>query len=539
MPPIQAIQSLSQDRNLPWLIAGVGAMIATWVIYQSRGTINNDGVLYIEAARLFDAGQGKEGYATYNWPFYSLLIVLVHKASGLDFQSAAHLLAVLFFASACAGMARLVREAGGGRQTMLLAALLFLASPYLVGDILPMVVRDHGYWAFHIWSLVFFLRFLKERTWKNTLYWGMFATFCVLFRIEGLTYLILLPMILLIDPSFSPAARWRTLLKANATLMALSIGLTILLLAHPTLKLSDMGRLQDPILIMQLVYEQLAHGLSSRAEVIAEQVLGNFLDDYAMSTLLAGMVVILATKALTVGGWLQSGLALYYWNKTKRTLRAEHFRFFGWLLILGFMNAAVILIKGFVLPKRILSPVGFILITFAAFGAASFIEEVKKQRVWGSNPGRWAILAVIVVLVIQLANILRPSDPRNRYERDAVEWVLSEAPPESRIYFQTERMRFYAGLPLQREDEWVAIQRSRWQQALEGMNEKRLADKELPVNFHEAQEIAPYDYFLFRSNNKKSEQEKFLAARFGTPLAVFEGPRGNRILVYRGANANP
>lgn len=527
---------LAGEQGLPWFCAMVGAVIAVWMNYQARGVINHDGVLYLEVARLFSEGQWREGFAVYDWPFYSLLISLAHKATGLQLQTSANLLAVLFFAATCMGMAVLIREIGGSRQTVITGLILLIASPYLAGDILPMVVRDHGYWTFFLWSLVFFLRFLRDDAWKNAIFWGVLAIVCVLFRIEGLTYLVALPLVLLAGAPDPVSTRWRRLLKANTVLIASGLGLVMLLAVHPTLHLSDLGRLSDPLLVAERVFRQLTSGLSSRAEVMAEQVLGSYLDDYAMAVLLLGLLYILLYKAFTVGGILQSALALVFWKKTRNVLTARHFEVLAWLLILGLINAAMILLKGFVLPGRMLAPIGLVVITFAAFGVSSFIDNTRKSAAPKSHWGKWLALLMAIVLLIQLASVLRPSSPQERYERDAVEWVLSKTHPNSRIYFQTERLRFYAGEPMRRKQGRAGVLESRWQKTLKVRNKKNKTKEELE-RISKTQEMDAYDYFLFLSNKKDPWLEDFLATRLGTPLAIFHGPRGNRALVYR--NANP
>lgn len=525
---------LAREQNLAWFCGVIGILIASWVNYQAHGVINDDGILYLNAARLFSEGLWREGLAIYNWPFYSLLISLAHKTTGLQLQTSANLLAVSFFAATCMGMAALLREAGGNRQTVIAGLILLIATPYLAGDILPMVVRDHGYWAFHLWSLVFFLRFLKDEAWGNAIFWGVLAIVCMLFRIEGLTYLVALPLVLLVGAPDTLSTRWRKLLKANTVLIASGLGLAILLAMHPTLDLSDLGRLSEPLLVAELVSQQLTSGLSSRAELIAQQVLGGYLDDYAMATLLLGLLYILLFKAFTVGGMLQSALTLVFWRKTRNVLTTRYLEVLIWLLILGLINAAAILLYRFALPKRMLAPLGFIVIAFAAFGAASFIDEARKNTAAVSDRSKGLALLMAFVLLIQAAAVLRPSNPKERYEKDAVEWVLAKAPPGSRIYFQTERLRFYAGDPMRREPGCLPVWQPPWRQTPNAANER--AGEEWECIFR-APEMASHDYLVFSLKRKDSGFEDFLTARLGTPLAIFHGPRGNRVLVYRNPNA--
>ena len=41
--------------------------------------VNNDGILYLKAAKLFVSGNMEAAFAAYNWPFYSIIIALFHK----------------------------------------------------------------------------------------------------------------------------------------------------------------------------------------------------------------------------------------------------------------------------------------------------------------------------------------------------------------------------------------------------------------------------------------------------------------------------
>lgn len=507
---------LTSEKTLPWLGAIIAALIACWVNYQAHGVINNDGVLYLEVARLFDSGLWREGVATYNWPFYSLLIMLTHKVSGLSLQISANALTVIFFSLTALGIATLIREAGGDKKTIMAGFALLFCAPYLVGEILPMVAREHGYWAAQVWSVVFFMRFLSAGLLKNAFLWGAAALTSVLFRIEGLTYFVLLPVMILWLPATPAATRVTLFLKANIVALVLGTMVAAVLLLHPTLELKDMGRLGDPVMIIQAVYDQLAFGLANRSEIIS-QALGSYLDDYAMPTLLLGMAYILALKSLTVGGLVQSILALGFWKKTKQLMPVTHYKLFAWLLALSLLNAAIILTKGFILPKRILSPIAFVIIIFAAYGITLLIEKMRSDSRLGS--WRWIMVATVIALSLQALIALRPSTPKHRFERTAVEWLLEQAPPDSRIYFATHRMRFYASKPPYDEPDWQ-LRAHQMQQT----KDQTSAFDGLTFDY--------YDYLLFTVSRRDAAQENLLGSHFGNPLATFGGPRGKRVLIY-------
>ena len=517
------LKRILSEQNLPWLSASIAALVALWVSFQTHGVINNDGTLYIEVAQLFDAGQWKAGFATYNWPLYPLLIMLTHKLSGLDFQVSAHLLTLLFFAATGWGIATLIRELGGSRWAMLAGLALLIATPYLVGDILPMVVRDHGYWACHVWSLVYLLRFLQTPGWKNAALWGTLAIAATLFRIEGLTYLLLAPLALLANTSRPWTLRLRDLLQAHVLLLAAGLLLALLVLMHPALNLEHLGRLREPAIILELVYQQITTGLAHRADIIGQQALGSYLDDYGMPTLLLGMAYILLFKVATVAGLLQAGLAASLWKKIRPLMSSTGWQLLCWMLLLGLLNASVILVKGFILPKRILIPIGLVTIAMAAMAVPALLDALNRR----SRALRLAALALLgLLLLTQLMIALRPFPASNRYERDASEWVMQQAAADSKVFFETGRMAFYAGKKFHHTTGWTAEQEARWRNAINSRQSPPQFDTTL-------QQMANYDYLLFIIRDREPAKETQLTAHLGQPVAQFDGPRGKKILVYR------
>lgn len=227
------VKKLLEEHRIPWLGAILGAMVAAWVIFQSNGFLNSDGMVYIEAAKQFSQGAWKAGFALYNWPLYSLLIAAIHHATGLKLLASAHAITITTFALTSAGLLVLVRELGGNRRVMLAAALMLFAATPLVNNYLPMVLRDHGFLAAHVWSIVFLLRFSATHRWSAALAWGIIAAIATLFRIEGIVYLALLPLALLLRSGYDWRQNLTALAKANTFLAASAVLLGMALLLLP------------------------------------------------------------------------------------------------------------------------------------------------------------------------------------------------------------------------------------------------------------------------------------------------------------------
>jgi hypothetical protein len=180
------ILSTLTESKLQVILTLLGMLIACIVMYIQHGWINDDSVLYFEMARLFSIGEWKQGVSLFSWPLYAALISAVHRATSLSLQTSAQLLNVVFFGLTTFSFTRLILLAGGKKTTMIYSALLLFSSAYIVGDVLPMLLRDQGFWAMFLTSLVYFIQYYREHKIRYALLWQIFAILALLFRIDGL-----------------------------------------------------------------------------------------------------------------------------------------------------------------------------------------------------------------------------------------------------------------------------------------------------------------------------------------------------------------
>jgi len=476
----------------------------------SYGGINNDGILYIEMARKFDAGEWQQGLDLYNWPFYPLLIASLHKLTNLGFEISAHCLDILFFAVLTAGMMTLVRDVGGNRRTMITAGLLLFASSTIVRSYLPMVIRDPGFWAFHIWSIVFFLRFYVHQRWSDALGWGIAAAIATLFRVEGLSYLVILPTLIF----FHPQLPNRTVFfaKANTLLILVGLGLLLAVLLHPALDIHKMGRLGDPLNLINGVYQQLARGLLDKARIYGATVLGKSISSFGMDGLLLTLFYILIFKAATASGWIQTALAIYARKALKPDQLPTFQRVFAWLIAIGLMHAASILLSAFLLPARYIMPIGLIFIVYAAFGLAA-LHGSWQQKPLRPFQGNWKFPLVVIVLIIQFGMMLWVWDSPKYIELDAANWVRTHASAGERIYADSADLRYYANADQPFRRDLVTVE-------------------EIQQLFKTGQ-MAQYDYILVHVSDERQSLADLMAGQSGlSPVTKFDHGR-DAITIYR------
>jgi hypothetical protein len=152
--------------QLQFWIVFIAILIAAQVQYIQHGWINPDSVLYLEAAKFFSHGEWKAGFAVFPWPFYSLCITAVNKITQLGVHVSAQILNVLFFAIATYSFIKIIQLAGGKQRQMIAGALIWLSAQYMIGGVLEMLMRDEGFWAFFLLSIVFFIRFTNNTNLK-------------------------------------------------------------------------------------------------------------------------------------------------------------------------------------------------------------------------------------------------------------------------------------------------------------------------------------------------------------------------------------
>lgn len=514
-PTLSPALRWTQQKYLPWLGGLFGALIASWVIWQSHGIVNRDGLLYIEVARHFSLGEWRQGFALYNWPLYPLMMAGIHQLSGLTLVISAQIITIVAFAISTTGIMVLAREAGGGRNVMLAAGLLFSCANPLVNNYLPMILRDHGALAAHIWSIIYFMRFYRSSAWKHALAWGGLAVLATLFRIELIVYLFLLPMVILAEPSLAWRQRLNALFKAHGLLLGTAVLLGIALLFHAGLDSQHLGRLLDPIREAQMLIQQLSQGLAEKSHTYADEVLGSFLDDYATSGIMLTLAYALLLKAATSAGWIHLGLGMYA-CKGKTSDKPHATNIFLWLLLLGLIIATAIILTHFLLPKRYLQPIAILIVLYGAFGLVR-LHAAWQSRARGSA-WSWAFPSVAALLVVHAFITLKPESTATFYDMKAAHWLAEHAAPDSKIFYDDLRLRYYAfGDSTSREE-------LTWPQTREVIK---------------TGEYRNYDFIVIHLSRSHRTDQVWVTEQLGVePAAMFENGRGRRVLIYQRGSAN-
>jgi hypothetical protein len=193
--------------------------------------LNDDAYKYLRAAELYNSSGALAVLKTYEWFNYSILIALVDHVLPGGHLAAAHILNTGFGALLTWSFIRLSRELRDSRRVQFFAAACILLFP-LINEMRYFLIRDTGFWAFAVLSLVLLMRFRATGEMHRALCWCLALCAATAFRLEGLLLMLAAPLSLLLsDGALALTERGRrcvTLLGVLAAVLIGILGLTLL-----------------------------------------------------------------------------------------------------------------------------------------------------------------------------------------------------------------------------------------------------------------------------------------------------------------------
>lgn len=434
-----AIDSLSTSK-LQLFLSYVAALIAAIILYHQHGVIDPDSVLYLEAARLFALGQWHEAYSVFNWPFYSLCIAATHKITTFNIHQSAVFLNVVFFAITAFSFFKIIELCGGRNLETLTGALVLFSSSQIVGNTLDILMRDEGFWAFLLTSIMFFIRFSKTRAYSDALYWQLSIIVATLFRIEGIAFLIFLPLSLFtFNHKSNLLISGRTYLKANFLNIGLLSAICIVALLSSHVSMRDFGRLDE--IFGANAYQQMISQLVYKSEIMSSKVLGKFLDEYAVQGILLTFAVAIISETINVTGRLTSLLGFFGVIFKECIIEKSIRKILYFSAGIAVLNVAFITVKAFVITQRYIHAFSFVLMIFSAFYLANLFKQLNAQQ--NLIKKILAIFSIIYLSIGLIKNVL-PDHQDQRIQQNAVAWLQQKNVGKAPVFYDESRARYYA-----------------------------------------------------------------------------------------------
>ena len=471
-----------QSKHLYLVLIAFSAILAARIQNIQHGWINPDTVLYFESARLIALGDFKEAVKVFNWPLYSLCMAGVHKLTNLSIHHSAQVLNIVFFVITTVSFVKIIELGGGNKKTMLAGALILFSSLYIVGDVLEMLMRDQGFWACFLSSLVFFIRFKNNNQYRDAFLWQIFAILATLFRIEAIMYLLFLPVLLLLETKDLWQQKIAHFIKCNFLNIIAGLGIILAFSLNNHLSMKHFGRLQE--VFSSKLFNELTHNLLTKGQIMSEQVLGKYLDEFAVIGLLLTFIYVMIVKAITTTGIINCMIAAYSTTQ-KRLIKPQVASVLKATAIIASITMGLIITKVFVLSSRYVVALAFVLMIPAAFQLGQLLTQYSQNKIRNKQ----LVVAIHLILIFMLGSIIKNVWPKAEgysYMQDAVAWVKANNPNHKPVFYNEPRLIFYSG---------------------EKFNGKWSDNFNVLDSIIQNNKLNEFDYLVIEVNNERKESE--------------------------------
>lgn len=220
--PSPAPQAVTPSSAPIALLAVLLSCLFSFVVILQNPLLNDDAYGYLRAAEVFATNGAQTVLETYGWYHYSFLIAWLDRVLPGDGLFAARVLNTALYALLTWIFIRLARELRDTPRVQLFAAACILLFP-LVNEMRYFLIRDTGFWAFALLSVVFLIRYRATATLGNALGWCASLCLAAAFRLEALLLLALAPLSLLLPcTQLAPAERGRRFARLLGVLGAVA-----------------------------------------------------------------------------------------------------------------------------------------------------------------------------------------------------------------------------------------------------------------------------------------------------------------------------
>ncbi|MCX4190744.1 hypothetical protein [Methylophaga sp. OBS3] len=276
------------------LFTAIASLLLSVYAFATDDLINSDGVLYIDMARAFLEGGLSQSAELYDWPFFSILVAAIHLLTGIPLERSGELLNIVLFVVFTDALLLIGQKLLPNTRHLLIAGLFILGFTLFV-DYRAYLFRDLGYWAFISLSLYFFITFQEAPKLSKAIYWQLSILFAILFRVEGVAFAALMPLLLLAKQE-PVVNRVKNLAMLWAPFLIIAISAITFALSTSEIS-SSFAKLGE--VLRYINFSDNLENFYERADVINLHVLSQFAKDDGALVLFSGLLVMMAVDVIT------------------------------------------------------------------------------------------------------------------------------------------------------------------------------------------------------------------------------------------------
>lgn len=425
------MKNFSPLQNLAHLriLAAVVSICLSVLINKYDYLINLDGILYLKMAEAFITGGLSSASQLYDWPFFAILIGLISKYSWLDIHISAIVLNTFFFVILTDGLLLVCHQGLRSIPQTAIAALVVLCF-YTLNEYRDFIIRDVGYWAMSIWAVYHFIKFIDEGHKSRLFLWQLFAITAVLFRIEGLIILLLMPITIFFSANHSGKLKHITL--AYLPLLIIAAVAAVMLFYDTDLR-AAFSKIDE--FEKYFHYEKLMTPFWQDKEIIANQVIPPVARDQAGILLISGLIGVVLHDIFT-------GLSISLLILAALSIRTQPMVNKSYnLVLISFLLINLLILFSFAIGQQFITTRYCILAILAI--VLLLIPKLTvyiQSNINGKN--HFKVFLVILLLSLSLVDTFHKTQTK-KYIKDAITWTAQNTDSKVNIFTNNEHVSFY------------------------------------------------------------------------------------------------
>ena len=406
------------DEYPVWL-AFFGSLLLSLIAVMGTATVGRDAALYIDIAQQVTEQGPDIAWATFDWPWFSLLLAATHSILRLPLELSAYLWCGLFFAGTCALMVDCVRQRSPDITRW--ACLVVLAMP-AVNAFRNDIIRECGFWFFCTLALWLALRWQARGGWLRAAFIHMAIVAAALFRLEAL---LLIPALALWQlPSLWSSSRRLSFFQFSLLpiLGLLVVSVTGVLMSARVVLYLDMIEPHGVFASFQMLCDQFANSLINK---YSQDEAGRIIFFGILATMTITFVKLMGPFAIPFILRRNWGVLGIYWRD---------YRPFAWVALLYLVVLVLFFIKQQFMNARYMSFLNLLFVPVLAMGLAAFAREFPRL---GKG-------LVVLALLVMLSNVISTGAGKTHYI-EAGRWMSAHVESDAPTYFTDGRISYYAG----------------------------------------------------------------------------------------------
>lgn len=474
--------------RLKWIspvrLAFFGSLLLSLVAVLGEATIGKDGALYVDLAVTFLDSGLRATFERFDWPWFSILLAMLHRVSGLEIELLAYLACAFFMAGTCALLVDVIIKRVP--QAGFLGCLVVLSMPAFNafrGDVL----REHGFWFFSVVALWQAMRWHEQPNWLGAALVQVAVVCAAFFRFEAV---LLMPALALWQiVGVRSLAGLKPIIQLNAlpafACLAL-LGWFVVGVDLPAERLSDYAELLNP--------QGVVTNFRDTAEHFRSSVLHRFAEDDAGHILIFGLLGSAVFMFLKLLGPFSAPF-LFKGGRATIGVYVQLFQLFLWVLLCYFIVIMLFYTQQLFMNSRYISFLNLLAVPAATLAFLWFVVQFPRL-------GR---ALIFIALLVMLDNVLSFSAKKTHYVESG-HWIAEHLNADVSVYYADSRISYHAG---------------------RGYPKQRLTTAAAMREENQAR----FDYFVIEAKSDEPWLVEWLRVHEKRVLAQFANRKGDTVLV--------